>query len=59
MLPAIAIGIEDFTGQANIQSHYISASKNIDNWRVDLGVASGQDPNSLDGVFAGVQYTFR
>ena len=57
MLPAIAIGIEDFTGQANIQSHYISASKNIDNWRVDLGVASGQDPNSLDGVFAGVQYT--
>ena len=58
VLPAIAIGIEDFTGQANIQSHYISASKNIDNWRVDLGVASGQDPNSLDGVFAGVQYTF-
>lgn len=57
VLPAIAIGIEDFTGQANIQSHYISASKNIDNWRVDLGVASGQDPNSLDGVFAGVQYT--
>jgi hypothetical protein len=58
VLPAIAIGIEDFTGQANIQSRYISASKNIDNWRVDLGVASGQDPNSLDGVFAGVQYTF-
>ena len=58
VLPAIAIGIEDFTGQANIQSHYISASKNIDNWRVDLGVASGQDPNSLDGLFAGVQYTF-
>jgi hypothetical protein len=57
VLPAIAIGIEDFTGQANIQSRYISASKNIDNWRVDLGVASGQDPNSLDGVIAGVQYT--
>jgi hypothetical protein len=58
MLPAIAIGIEDFTGQANTQSHYLSASKNIDNWRVDLGVASGHDPNSLEGVFAGVQYTF-
>ena len=57
LLPAIAIGVEDFTGQANIQSRYVKASKNIDNWRVDLGVASGQDPNSLDGVFAGVQYT--
>ena len=53
--PAIAVGMEDFTDNADLKAQFIVASKEFNQWRVDMGIA--KSANALDGLFGGVHYT--
>lgn len=66
--PAIAIGMEDFTDNADIKAQFVVASKQFGQWRVDMGFAKGANTrrtdtqtsthsNGLNGLFGGVHYT--
>jgi len=61
--PAIAIGMEDFTDNADVKAQFVVASKQFGQWRVDMGFAKGANTqtsthsNGLNGLFGGVHYT--